>query len=61
MLHTQQNGAEFRKVHQYNVFCTFHPAQHAFAAMIDADTSMVIAIDVSGNDPDSGWVDISVR
>jgi methionine aminotransferase len=29
--------AEFRKVHQYNVFCTFHPAQHAFAAMIDAE------------------------
>ena len=30
-------AAEFRKVHQYNVFCTFHPAQHAFAAMIDAE------------------------
>ncbi len=29
--------AEFRKVHQYNVFCTFHPAQHAFAAMIEAE------------------------
>ena len=27
-------GAEFRKVHQYNVFCTFAPAQHAFAAII---------------------------
>ena len=27
-------GTEFRKVHQYNVFCTFAPAQHAFAAMI---------------------------
>ncbi|HET6396869.1 MAG TPA: pyridoxal phosphate-dependent aminotransferase [Pseudoxanthomonas sp.] len=26
--------AEFRKVHQYNVFCSFAPAQHAFAAMI---------------------------
>ncbi|NYZ61250.1 pyridoxal phosphate-dependent aminotransferase [Luteimonas deserti] len=26
--------AEFRKVHQYNVFCTFAPAQHAFAAML---------------------------
>jgi methionine aminotransferase len=26
--------AEFRKVHQYNTFCTFTPAQHAFAAMI---------------------------
>jgi methionine transaminase len=30
-------SAEFRKVHQYNVFCTFNPAQHAFAAMIDAE------------------------
>jgi methionine aminotransferase len=30
-------SAEFRKVHQYNVFCTFHPAQHAFAEMIDAE------------------------
>ena len=29
--------AEFRKVHQYNVFCTFAPAQHAFAAMIRAE------------------------
>lgn len=29
--------AEFRKVHQYNVFCTFAPAQHAFAAMLDAE------------------------
>ncbi|HET7126663.1 MAG TPA: pyridoxal phosphate-dependent aminotransferase [Lysobacter sp.] len=27
-------SAEFRKVHQYNVFCTFNPAQHAFAEMI---------------------------
>src|SRR5690606_27731382 len=27
-------SAEFRKVHQYNTFCTFTPAQHAFAAMI---------------------------
>ena len=27
-------SAELRKVHQYNVFCTFAPAQHAFAAMI---------------------------
>lgn len=26
--------AEFRKVHQYNVFCTFAPAQHAFAEML---------------------------
>jgi methionine aminotransferase len=28
-------GMEFRKVHQYNVFCTFSPAQHAFAAMLE--------------------------
>lgn len=27
-------SAEFRKVHQYNTFCSFAPAQHAFAAMI---------------------------
>jgi len=27
-------SAEFRKVHQYNVFCTFAPAQHAFAQML---------------------------
>jgi methionine aminotransferase len=24
-------------VHQYNVFCTFNPAQHAFAAMLDVE------------------------
>lgn len=30
-------SAELRKVHQYNTFCTFTPAQHAFATMIDAD------------------------
>ena len=30
-------SAEFRKVHQYNVFCTFAPGQHAFAAMLDAE------------------------
>ena len=30
-------SAEFRKVHQYNTFCTFTPAQHAFAAMIEAE------------------------
>ena len=30
-------SAEFRKVHQYNVFCTFAPAQHAFAAMIEQE------------------------
>lgn len=29
--------AEFRKVHQYNTFCSFTPAQHAFAAMLEAD------------------------
>ncbi|KFN44695.1 pyridoxal phosphate-dependent aminotransferase [Arenimonas oryziterrae] len=28
--------AELRKVHQYNTFCSFAPAQWAFAAMIDA-------------------------
>jgi len=28
---------EFRKVHQYNTFCTFHPAQQAFAEMIEAE------------------------
>ena len=28
-------STEFRKVHQYNTFCTFHPAQHAFAEMIE--------------------------
>ena len=27
-------SAELRKVHQYNVFCTFGPAQHAFAEML---------------------------
>ncbi|RMH94499.1 pyridoxal phosphate-dependent aminotransferase [Lysobacter pythonis] len=29
--------AELRKVHQYNTFCTFHPAQTAFAEMIEAE------------------------
>ncbi|KAB8186814.1 aminotransferase class I/II-fold pyridoxal phosphate-dependent enzyme [Lysobacter maris] len=29
--------AEFRKVHQYNTFCTFTPAQAAFAEMIEAE------------------------
>ena len=28
-------SAEFRKVHQYNVFCSFAPAQFAFADMLD--------------------------
>lgn len=30
-------SAEFRKVHQYNSFCTFAPAQWAFAEMIEAE------------------------
>ncbi|MGY0504129.1 pyridoxal phosphate-dependent aminotransferase [Luteimonas sp. e5] len=30
-------SAELRKVHQYNTFCTFHPAQTAFAEMIRED------------------------
>ena len=30
-------STELRKVHQYNTFCTFHPAQAAFAEMIEAD------------------------
>ena len=30
-------SSEFRKVHQYNTFCTFTPAQHAFAEMVAAD------------------------
>ena len=30
-------SAEFRKVHQYNVFCSFTPAQHALAEMIEAE------------------------
>jgi methionine transaminase len=30
-------STEFRKVHQYNTFCSFTPAQHAFAAMIQAE------------------------
>lgn len=29
-------SAEFRKVHQYNTFCSFTPAQFAFAEMITA-------------------------
>ncbi|MFP5374843.1 MAG: aminotransferase class I/II-fold pyridoxal phosphate-dependent enzyme, partial [Gammaproteobacteria bacterium] len=27
----------FRKVHQYNTFCSFAPAQHAFAHMIESE------------------------
>jgi methionine transaminase len=30
-------SAEFRKVHQYNTFCTFAPAQWAFAEMIEQE------------------------
>jgi methionine aminotransferase len=30
-------STEFRKVHQYNTFCSFAPAQHAFAAMIEQE------------------------
>ncbi len=30
-------SAEFRKVHQYNTFCSFTPAQFAFAEMIEAE------------------------
>jgi methionine transaminase len=30
-------SAEFRKVHQYNTFCTFTPAQFAFAEMLEAE------------------------
>ncbi|PJK03426.1 aminotransferase [Lysobacteraceae bacterium NML75-0749] len=30
-------SAELRKVHQYNTFCTFHPAQAAFAEMIEQE------------------------
>ncbi|HEX7325303.1 MAG TPA: methionine aminotransferase, partial [Rhodanobacteraceae bacterium] len=29
--------AEFRKVHQYLTFCTFHPAQCAFADVMESD------------------------
>jgi len=28
---------EFRKIHQYNTFCSFAPAQSAFAALLDAE------------------------
>jgi len=28
-------SAEFRKIHQYNTFCSFAPAQYAFAHMLD--------------------------
>jgi len=29
-------SVEFRKIHQYNTFCSFAPAQSAFAALLDA-------------------------
>lgn len=32
-----QMSAEFRKVHQYLTFCTFSPAQWAFADMLESD------------------------
>src|SRR5215469_14036970 len=32
-----QLSAEFRKVHQYLTFCTFNPAQWAFAEVLEAD------------------------
>jgi methionine transaminase len=32
-------STEFRKVHQYNTFCSFTPAQHAFATMIQDEPS----------------------
>ncbi|MHB8446870.1 MAG: pyridoxal phosphate-dependent aminotransferase [Rudaea sp.] len=32
-----QLSAEFRKVHQYLTFCTFSPAQAAFADMLESD------------------------
>jgi len=30
-------SAEFRKIHQYNTFCSFAPAQYAFAEMLEAE------------------------
>jgi len=30
-------SAEFRKIHQYNTFCSFAPAQYAFADMLGTD------------------------
>lgn len=33
----KQLTAEFRKVHQYLTFCTFHPAQCAFAEVMEND------------------------
>lgn len=33
--------AEFRKVHQYLTFCTFHPAQCAFAEVLEHDAAHI--------------------
>ncbi len=33
----QALSAEFRKVHQYLTFCTFNPAQWAFADVLESD------------------------
>jgi len=30
-------SAEFRKIHQFNTFCSFTPAQYAFAEMLDTE------------------------
>jgi len=30
-------SVEFRKIHQFNTFCSFAPAQYAFAEMLDAE------------------------
>jgi len=30
-------STEFRKIHQYNTFCSFAPAQYAFAVLLDAE------------------------
>jgi len=30
-------SAEFRKIHQYNTFCSFAPAQYAFAEMLETE------------------------
>jgi len=30
-------SAEFRKIHQFNTFCSFAPAQYAFAEILDAE------------------------
>ena len=40
----KQLTAEFRKVHQYLTFCTFHPAQCAFADVMEHDPAHVRAL-----------------